>query len=93
MIEQILPSLTSAAERLGDLDEELFPEEIASIARTAPKRCCEFRTVRGCARRALSERGIESAPIVGGHRGAPVTSRSGRRYRSLQGLSRRCCGR
>ena len=71
MIEAILPAGVSACETCTDLDEPLFPVELAAIASAVPKRQGEFRTVRGCARAALAGLGLDRPPMVPGERGAP----------------------
>lgn len=72
MIEKILPSGVAAQDVFEDvLDEPLFPEEQAAIARAVDKRQREFRTVRACARAALQEFGLTRTPMVPGTRGAP----------------------
>jgi 4'-phosphopantetheinyl transferase EntD len=72
MIEQIMPPGPAvAAELFGDEAIDLFPEELAAIARAVDKRRREFTSVRACARRALAELGRPPAPLVPGERGAP----------------------
>ncbi|MDB1089999.1 4'-phosphopantetheinyl transferase superfamily protein [Streptomyces sp. ACA25] len=72
MIENILPSQVVVVETREDLPEAmLFPEEEAVIAQAVDKRRLEFRTVRHCARRAMSTLGLPPAPLLPGERGAP----------------------
>ncbi|HEY6797464.1 MAG TPA: 4'-phosphopantetheinyl transferase superfamily protein [Kineosporiaceae bacterium] len=71
MIQAILPSAVAAAEAFGHLEEALFPQEEAALARAVDKRRREFRTVRACARAALAQFGVDRAPMVPGPRGAP----------------------
>ncbi|RVX38770.1 4'-phosphopantetheinyl transferase EntD [Nonomuraea polychroma] len=71
MIEEILPREVVSVESFGDLDEELFPEEEAAIARAVDKRRREFATVRACARHALARLGRPPVPLLPGERGAP----------------------
>lgn len=71
MIERIVPLDVAVGECFTDLEEQLFPEEEAFVAKAVPKRRQEFRTVRGCARTALAALGIERAALVPGPRGAP----------------------
>lgn len=47
-----------------DVDDQLFPEELAYLARALPKRRFEFGTARLCARRALAALGVPPAPLV-----------------------------
>lgn len=72
MIEKVLPGGISSEDAVGELDEDLFPEEERYIAEAVDVRRVEFRTVRGCARRALARLGVERAPMVPLVRGAPV---------------------
>ncbi|MET0387514.1 MAG: 4'-phosphopantetheinyl transferase superfamily protein [Polyangiales bacterium] len=46
------------------VDDQLFPEELASITRAVPKRRAEFGAVRLCARRALAQLGVAPGPLV-----------------------------
>lgn len=46
------------------VDDQLYPEELASIARAVPKRRAEFGAVRVCARRALAELGIAAQSLA-----------------------------
>ncbi|MDQ1288736.1 MAG: hypothetical protein QG622_2302 [Actinomycetota bacterium] len=72
LVGSVLPAGAHACESFTDiLDEPLFPEEEASIAKAVDKRRREFRTVRACARRALAELGTPRPPMVPGKRGAP----------------------
>jgi 4'-phosphopantetheinyl transferase EntD len=72
VIERILPQGAVASESISDLEERLFPEEEAMIANAVPSRQREFRTVRGCARTALTDLGLERGPMLPGYGGAPV---------------------
>ncbi|GAA4713306.1 4'-phosphopantetheinyl transferase family protein [Phytohabitans rumicis] len=72
MLRELLPPVVSAVEAYDDeAPVELFPEELAVIARSVDKRRREFTTVRRCAREALARLGYAPAPIVPGERGAP----------------------
>ncbi|MEW2115543.1 4'-phosphopantetheinyl transferase superfamily protein [Streptomyces sp. NPDC005474] len=72
MIDQLLPASTASAWAREDLtDTRLFPEEEAALGDAVDKRRREYTTVRACARRALAELGLDPAPVVPGHRGAP----------------------
>jgi 4'-phosphopantetheinyl transferase EntD len=53
-------------------DAVLFPEKEAVISRAVGKRRREFRTVRHCARRALTELGLPPAAVLPGERREPV---------------------
>lgn len=76
MIEEVLPTAVASAETVEEfVDEPLFPEEAAAIARAVEKRRQEFITVRACARRALAVLGMERQPLVPGDRGAPTWPR------------------
>lgn len=46
------------------VDDQLFPEELAYLARALPKRRFEFGTARLCARQALAALGVPPAPLV-----------------------------
>ncbi|MFN8082204.1 MAG: 4'-phosphopantetheinyl transferase superfamily protein [Kineosporiaceae bacterium] len=72
MIEALLPSPVASADTVGELDEPLFAVEEAAVARVAPIRHREFRSVRGCARLALARLGFPRPPMVPGERGAPT---------------------
>lgn len=58
-MERVLPSDVAVAECHGELDEPLHPSEKDAIAGALDERFREFRTVRGCARIALSTLGID----------------------------------
>jgi 4'-phosphopantetheinyl transferase EntD len=53
------------------VDDELFPEERAHIARAVDKRRAEFGTARVCARRALARLGFAPAALVPNEDRAP----------------------
>ena len=73
MIEKILPDVVACCEAFDDPpDAALFPEEEAVISRAVGKRRREFRTVRHCARRALTELGLPPAAVLPGERREPV---------------------
>lgn len=72
VIENLLPGVTVAETFEDVLDEPLYPEEEAAIARAVDKRRNEFRTVRACARRALHAIGVDRPPLVPGPSGAPI---------------------
>ncbi|MGH3694400.1 MAG: 4'-phosphopantetheinyl transferase family protein [Pseudonocardiaceae bacterium] len=72
MIEKILPAGVASAEAFDDPpDAVLYPEEAEVISRAVDKRRREFRTVRHCARRALSQLGLPPVAVVPGERGEP----------------------
>ncbi|WP_371501909.1 4'-phosphopantetheinyl transferase superfamily protein [Kitasatospora sp. NBC_00374] len=74
MIERILPARVAAVEstsQTGAPTADLFPEELAYIARSVPHRQAEFGAVRRCARRALAALGQPAVPLVPGPRGEP----------------------
>jgi len=71
VIERILPAAVAVGETWAELDEPLFPQEEAAIARSVPKRRSEFRSARGCARTALARLGLDRPPMVPGPAGAP----------------------
>lgn len=57
----------------SDVAEELmFPAEAAVVERAVPKRRREFGTVRFCARQALAELGVPSAPLLPGDNREPL---------------------
>jgi 4'-phosphopantetheinyl transferase EntD len=72
VLQAILPPAVVAAETFGDLDEPLYPQEEAALARAVDKRRREFRSARGCARAALAQLGLGRPPMVPGLRGAPA---------------------
>jgi 4'-phosphopantetheinyl transferase EntD len=73
VIERILPPGVRSAEAWADpAGAVLFPEEAALVARAVPRRRAEFAAVRHLARRELAGLGHPPAPILRGHRGAPV---------------------
>lgn len=55
VVEEAAPAL---------VDEELYPEELAHLAQSVPKRRAEFGTARVCARRALARLGIAPMALV-----------------------------
>ncbi|WP_217181329.1 4'-phosphopantetheinyl transferase superfamily protein [Streptomyces sp. AC495_CC817] len=72
MIDQLLPATVASAWAREDLPgTRLFPEEEAALGDAVDKRRREYTTVRACARRAFTQLGMEPAPVVPGHRGAP----------------------
>jgi 4'-phosphopantetheinyl transferase EntD len=72
VLAELLPPAVVAVEAYDDVAPvELFPEELAVIARSVDKRRREFTTVRGCAREALARLGFDPLPILPGERGAP----------------------
>lgn len=73
MLAGILPSGVESAEVFGGEcdDGELFPEEVALVARATEKRRREFTGVRVCARLALARAGFPSAPIMPGPSDSP----------------------
>ncbi|AJT63685.1 4'-phosphopantetheinyl transferase family protein [Streptomyces chattanoogensis] len=72
MIDKLLPAPIATAEAFEDEPlSAMFPEERALVANAVPHRQREFGTVRHCARTALSEFGIEPAPILPGPGRAP----------------------
>jgi 4'-phosphopantetheinyl transferase EntD len=71
LLGELLPPNTPHAEAFGDMPEPLFPQEVAALVGAAPKRLREFATVRGCARRALAQLGIDRPPMVPGEHGMP----------------------
>ncbi|MFJ9418780.1 4'-phosphopantetheinyl transferase [Streptomyces sp. NPDC101227] len=72
MIDKLLPLPIRAAEAFEDDPlSAMFPEERALVAGAVPQRQLEFGTVRRCARTALSELGIDPAPILPGPGRAP----------------------
>ena len=73
MIEKILPDAVASCEAFDDPpDATLLPEEEAVISRAVEKRRREFRTVRHCARRALSELRLPPAAVLPGERREPA---------------------
>jgi 4'-phosphopantetheinyl transferase EntD len=72
VLAELVPPAVVAVEAYDDVAPvELFPEELAIIARSVDKRRREFTTVRGCAREALARLGFDPLPILPGERGAP----------------------
>ena len=72
MIAGILPDWVVSCERTTDVGEDqLFPAELATLAKSVAKRRAEFSTVRFCARQALAQLGQPPVPILPGERGAP----------------------
>jgi 4'-phosphopantetheinyl transferase EntD len=73
VIDEILPAVAVAAEARGDrVEDRLFPEEEAIVARAVEKRRREFATGRACARQALTQLGLPPGPIATGERGEPL---------------------
>jgi 4'-phosphopantetheinyl transferase EntD len=71
VIERLVPAHVAVGETWGDLEEALFAEELETIRRARDKRRAEFRSVRACARIALSRLGLDRTPLVPGPAGAP----------------------
>jgi 4'-phosphopantetheinyl transferase EntD len=64
MIAPLLP-VAACAEMFGDAPEPaMFPEEAAEIEGASAERRREFATVRRCARNALRQAGLPTAPIL-----------------------------
>jgi 4'-phosphopantetheinyl transferase EntD len=73
VIEKIVPATVACAEAFTDqADTVLFPAEEALVAGAAGKRRREFATGRHCARTALADLGVASAPLLRGEMGAPL---------------------
>ncbi|RPA19524.1 4'-phosphopantetheinyl transferase [Gordonia sp. OPL2] len=73
MIEQLVPSGVASAEAFEDPPGlEPMPAERSLIERAVDKRRREFVTARHCARKAMSQLGIEPTPIMRGERGMPL---------------------
>lgn len=76
MIEALRPLLPGSVHLVsglaGDLQEALFPEEEALVARAAPKRRLEFTAGRTAARRALAALGVAPCAIPAGNRREPL---------------------
>lgn len=72
MVERILPASAKVAATRGDLDVELYPEELAVVERAVEKRRREFTTARACAREALAQLGRPPGAILPGPRGEPL---------------------
>ncbi|WP_093796805.1 4'-phosphopantetheinyl transferase [Streptomyces sp. Wb2n-11] len=74
MIGSVLPAEVAAEVAYDDArapDDKLFPQEMALIERSVPKRQQEFTTVRFLARRALRSLGQQPVPLLPNRRGAP----------------------
>ncbi|MEU4932398.1 4'-phosphopantetheinyl transferase superfamily protein [Streptomyces yokosukanensis] len=72
MIEILLPEGARAREAFGpDGSAVLHPEEAALVATATEGRREEFTTVRGCARRAMTDLGLPPAPVLSGRRNVP----------------------
>ncbi|WP_159625657.1 4'-phosphopantetheinyl transferase family protein [Actinomyces sp. zg296] len=72
LLTEIVPGSVSVAETREELDEALHGEEAALAERMSDRRCREFTTVRGCARRALRGLGHRRPPMVPGGAGEPA---------------------
>jgi 4'-phosphopantetheinyl transferase EntD len=73
MIERILPGQVAAVEAFGDDPAaELFPQELAAVARATESRRREFATGRACARAALAGLGWPAIAVPRGPRGDPI---------------------
>ncbi|WP_275040806.1 4'-phosphopantetheinyl transferase family protein [Nocardiopsis salina] len=67
-----MPGFAASAEAFDDgAHAPLFPEEETLMAGRQPRRRRQFATSRACARRALSDLGVQSAPILPGRHGEP----------------------
>lgn len=75
VIDELLPSPIGTGSTFVDYDAALtalYPQEAAAVASAKPKRRQEYANVRMCARRAMSELGVPSAPVLSGARGEPL---------------------
>lgn len=72
-LSELLPLNVSAFEtRAFTWNEDLFPDEVRSIANSIRARQIEFRTGRYCARNALRQLGVPSLPIPVGPNREPI---------------------
>ncbi|MEV6547047.1 4'-phosphopantetheinyl transferase superfamily protein [Streptomyces sp. NPDC051665] len=73
---RLVPHGVAAVEDFGDTGPAarmvLHPAEARLVDGVVAERRREFTTVRGCARLAMAELGLPSAPLLPGRRGAPV---------------------
>jgi 4'-phosphopantetheinyl transferase EntD len=73
MIAELLPDSVASATLSGDEPgSDLFPEEMARIARAVTSRRQEFATARLCARRALALLGVPPCAIPSGQHREPL---------------------
>jgi 4'-phosphopantetheinyl transferase EntD len=76
LLGELLPADVAAVDDFGDSGPAaampLHPEEARLMSGVVAERRREFTTVRGCARLALTALGLPAAPLLPGHRGAPV---------------------
>lgn len=73
LLGTVLPGPVAWAELFGDPEDvTTFPEEEAAITRAVPKRQREYRTVRHCARTALSSIGVPPVAILSGPKREPL---------------------
>jgi 4'-phosphopantetheinyl transferase EntD len=66
-LQSLFPASVTGAESelgAGTLEEPLFPEEAAYVARAVDKRKREFAAGRACARRALALLGVAPSPLL-----------------------------
>lgn len=71
-VAEILPHCVASFEVYGDMEDAvLFPEELAMVAAASASRRRTFATARACARRALSELGLDPVAILVDVGGAP----------------------
>lgn len=75
MMNAILPEAVAVSESFGDLDEQLFADELAAVANAVDARRREYATARACARRALATLGLPAAPIGRGAAREPIWPR------------------
>ena len=67
LLDALFPPGVLTAELTGVADREcLLPEELALIAKVAPKRAADFTAGRCCARFLLAELGLQHVPVLSG---------------------------
>src|SRR5204862_697538 len=72
VIRRLFPGEVAVAVWEGDEEPPLYPEETAAVVRAVPKRAAEFARGRACARAALAQLGVSSAPLPVGPERAPI---------------------
>lgn len=76
ILDSVMPTGVAVAEAFDDdNDMELMPAEVSLVERAVAKRRNEFTTVRGLARAALSDLGVEPVAILRGDKGQPLWPR------------------
>lgn len=72
MIQELVPAVVASMATRGELDTELFDDELRSLGDAVAQRRREFETGRACARVALARLGLPATAIPSGAAAQPL---------------------